>query len=52
VVDFHLLIFDVLFIAIVLLLPGELVEATARLRALVGGGRGAASPITAAGSRR
>jgi len=33
-VDFHLLIFGVLFVAIVLLLPGGLVEATARLRAL------------------
>jgi branched-chain amino acid transport system permease protein len=38
-VDFHLLIFGALFIGIVLLLPGGLVEATARLRAL--GGRGA-----------
>ena len=37
-VDLHLLIFGVLFIAIVLLLPGGLVEAVARLRAL-GGGR-------------
>ena len=37
-VDLHLLIFGVLFIAIVLLLPGGLVEATARLRAL-GSGR-------------
>jgi branched-chain amino acid transport system permease protein len=34
-VDFHLLIFGALFIAIVLLLPGGLVEAAARLRALV-----------------
>lgn len=33
-VDFHLLIFGVLFIAIVLLLPGGLVEAAARVRAL------------------
>ena len=33
-VDFHLLIFGALFIAIVLLLPGGLVEAAARLRAL------------------
>ena len=33
-VDLHLLIFGVLFIAIVLLLPGGLVEATARLRGL------------------
>ncbi len=36
-VDFHLLIFGVLFIAIVLLLPGGLVEAAARLRRLVRG---------------
>lgn len=35
-VDLHLLIFGVLFIAIVLLLPGGLVEAAARLRTLVG----------------
>jgi branched-chain amino acid transport system permease protein len=34
-VDFHLLIFGVLFIAIVLLLPGGLVEAAGRARALV-----------------
>jgi branched-chain amino acid transport system permease protein len=33
-VDFHLLIFGALFIAIVLLLPGGLVEAAARLRVL------------------
>jgi len=33
-VDFHLLIFGALFVAIVLLLPGGLVEAAARLRAL------------------
>lgn len=33
-VDFHLLIFGALFITIVLLLPGGLVEAAARLRAL------------------
>jgi ABC-type branched-subunit amino acid transport system permease subunit len=33
-VDLHLLIFGVLFIAIVLLLPGGLVEATSRLRGL------------------
>ena len=33
-VDFHLLIFGVLFIAIVLLLPGGLVEAAGRVRAL------------------
>jgi branched-chain amino acid transport system permease protein len=37
-VDLHLLIFGVLFIAIVLFLPGGLVEAAARLCAL-GGGR-------------
>ncbi len=41
-VDFHLLIFGILFIAIVLLLPGGLVEAAARVRALVGARR--ASP--------
>jgi len=35
-VDFHLLIFGALFIAIVLLLPGGLVEAAGRLRALAG----------------
>ncbi len=35
-VDFHLLIFGALFIAIVLLLPGGLVEAWARLRRLLG----------------
>jgi branched-chain amino acid transport system permease protein len=35
-VDLHLLIFGVLFIAIVLLLPGGLVEAVTRLRALGG----------------
>jgi branched-chain amino acid transport system permease protein len=35
-VDLHLLIFGVLFIAIVLLLPGGLVEAATRLRALAG----------------
>jgi branched-chain amino acid transport system permease protein len=33
-VDFHLLIFGALFVAIVLLLPGGLVEVTARLRRL------------------
>ena len=33
-VDFHLLIFGLLFVAIVLLLPGGLVEAAARLGAL------------------
>jgi branched-chain amino acid transport system permease protein len=35
-VDFHLLIFGGLFIAIVLLLPGGLVQAAARMRRLVG----------------
>ncbi|MBI3636503.1 MAG: branched-chain amino acid ABC transporter permease, partial [Candidatus Rokubacteria bacterium] len=35
-VDFHLLIFGALFIAIVLLLPGGLVQAVARVRALRG----------------
>jgi branched-chain amino acid transport system permease protein len=35
-VDFHLLIFGALFIAIVLLLPGGLVQAAERLRRLVG----------------
>ena len=35
-VDFHLLIFGALFIAIVLLLPGGLVQAAARVRRLVG----------------
>jgi branched-chain amino acid transport system permease protein len=34
-VDFHLLIFGALFVAIVLLLPGGLVQAAGRLRALV-----------------
>jgi branched-chain amino acid transport system permease protein len=34
-VDFHLLIFGALFVAIVLLLPGGLVEGAARARALV-----------------
>ena len=43
-VDLHLLIFGVLFIAIVLLLPGGLVEAAARLRALVGRRSRSASP--------
>lgn len=50
-VDLHLLIFGVLFIAIVLLLPGGLVEATAKLRGLAGrrrprgaDGSGAARP--------
>ena len=35
-VDFHLLIFGALFIAIVLLLPGGLVEVTGRLRGALG----------------
>ena len=35
-VDFHLLIFGGLFIAIVLLLPGGLVQAAARGRRLLG----------------
>jgi ABC-type branched-subunit amino acid transport system permease subunit len=34
-VDFHLLIFGALFIAIVLLLPGGLVQAAGRVRRLV-----------------
>ena len=34
-VDFHLLIFGALFIAIVLLLPGGLVQAGARARRLL-----------------
>jgi branched-chain amino acid transport system permease protein len=34
-VDFHLLIFGALFIAVVLLLPGGLVELGARLRGIV-----------------
>jgi branched-chain amino acid transport system permease protein len=42
-VDLHLLIFGVLFVAIVLLLPGGLIEATGRLRAL-GGRRSAERP--------
>ena len=33
-VDFHLLIFGALFVAIVLLLPGGLVQAAARLRSV------------------
>jgi branched-chain amino acid transport system permease protein len=36
-VDFHLLIFGVLFVAIVLLLPGGMVEAVGRLRRLAAG---------------
>ncbi len=35
-VDFHLLIFGILFMAIVLLLPGGIVEAAGRLRRLAG----------------
>jgi len=38
-VDIHLLIFGALFIAIVLLLPGGLVQAAERARALLGGAR-------------
>jgi branched-chain amino acid transport system permease protein len=38
-VDFHVLIFGILFLAIVLLLPGGLVEAAGRLRRLAVGGR-------------
>ncbi|MBI4593482.1 MAG: branched-chain amino acid ABC transporter permease [Candidatus Rokubacteria bacterium] len=38
-VDFHLLIFGVLFIAIVLLLPGGLVQAAERVRRLVASSR-------------
>jgi branched-chain amino acid transport system permease protein len=41
-VDIHLLIFGALFVAIVLLLPGGLVQAVARARALLGGARRAA----------
>jgi branched-chain amino acid transport system permease protein len=41
-VDVHLLIFGTLFIAIVLLLPGGLVQAAERARALLGGARRAA----------
>ena len=37
--DFHLLIFGILFIAIVLLLPGGIVEAAGRLRRLAAGPR-------------
>jgi branched-chain amino acid transport system permease protein len=49
-VDLHLLIFGVLFIAIVLLLPGGLVEAGTRLRALGGGGRRPRTAASADGS--
>ena len=45
-VDFHLLIFGALFIAIVLLLPGGLVEAAGRLRGLA---RSAGRPATPGG---
>jgi branched-chain amino acid transport system permease protein len=41
-VDVHLLIFGALFVAIVLLLPGGLVQAAGRARALLGGARRAA----------
>ena len=41
-VDIHLLIFGALFVAIVLLLPGGLVQAAGRARALLGGARRAA----------
>ena len=41
-VDIHLLIFGALFVAIVLLLPGGLVQATERARAVLGGSRRAA----------
>ncbi len=43
-VDVHLLVFGVLFVAIVLLLPGGLVEAAGRLRALRQRLRGAPAP--------
>jgi branched-chain amino acid transport system permease protein len=39
-VDFHLLIFGAVFIAIVLLLPGGLVQGAERARCLIAGGRG------------
>jgi branched-chain amino acid transport system permease protein len=51
-VDFHLLIFGLLFIAIVLLLPGGLVQASERVRALVRRGRAAGRPRTASGPRK
>jgi len=41
-VDIHLLIFGALFVAIVLLLPGGLVQAAERARAVLGGARRAA----------
>ena len=41
-VDIHLLIFGALFVAIVLLLPGGLVQAAERARAMLGGARRAA----------
>ena len=41
-VDIHLLIFGALFVAIVLLLPGGLVQAAERARGLLGGARGPA----------
>jgi branched-chain amino acid transport system permease protein len=50
-VDLHLLIFGVLFIAIVLLLPGGLVEAAARLRGL-GGRRRVPLTVDPAGGAR
>jgi branched-chain amino acid transport system permease protein len=50
-VDLHLLIFGVLFIAIVLLLPGGLVEAGTRLRALSGRPRRPLGPDSALGTR-
>src|SRR3989304_4829052 len=46
-VDLHLLIFGALFIAIVLLLPGGLVEVFGRARRLFGARRGASPPLTA-----
>ena len=46
-VDLHLLIFGALFIAIVLLLPGGLVEVFGRARRLFGGRRAASPPLTA-----
>jgi ABC-type branched-subunit amino acid transport system permease subunit len=39
-VDLHLLIFGAIFIVIVLLLPGGLVQAAARLRRALTGARG------------
>lgn len=49
-VDLHLLIFGLLFIAIVLLLPGGLVEAGMRLRALGWSGRRPGTAASADGS--